>query len=113
MTDSVQKHSWGTEITWTQRDSYYSRILVFETANSSTPMWISQQATCDWFVNSGSFSATWIDTRDGKIYNTALKEGDVFSVEPMKPVKLTVTSDSGSITEVGDQADDRVQLTEK
>jgi len=112
MNDTVRNHSWGTEIVWAKRDQYCGKILVFPKANASTPMWLSSQGSCDWFVNAGSFTVTWIDTESGKIFQTELKEGDVFSCDTMKPAKLTSLVDNSSVTEVGNRDTDVKLLTE-
>lgn len=112
MTNNVKKHSWGVEVVWAKRESYCGKVLIFEQADSSTPMWISNCKQADWFVNSGKFTVTWIDTGNGKVYSKDLSEGDVFHCAVMQPVKLKSLAPNSSITEVNNSADTVMQLTE-
>jgi hypothetical protein len=88
MTDSVQQQDWGTEVTWANHDNYCGKILIFEKANSRTPLHFHINTAKSWFVNAGSFRVTWVDTAEGKSYAKELPEGSTFDVPALMPVML-------------------------
>jgi len=99
--DAVEHKDYGYDIVWVKKDSYYSKISVFEKKYKSN-ISFHKNTSKSWFVNFGNFKVTWIDTVDGKIYSQDLKEGSVFHIAPFCPVGIECLDDKGSITESGD-----------
>lgn len=102
MNNDVEQNNWGYEAVWANEETYGARILMFTKKGNKTPLFFQTETNKSWFVNAGSFSVKWIDTKDGAIYESKLEEGNVFPVEKLKPVSLEALADNSSITEVND-----------
>lgn len=100
MSDTVEKQPWGYEAIWAKGDGYGAKHMMFLKAGNKTDIFFQRKTRKNWFVASGSFSIKWIDTSDGKVYESKLEEGSVFEVPPLKPVCLEALADNSSITEV-------------
>ena len=98
--NNVKKQDWGFEILWTNSQNYCGKLLVFQEANKKTGFFFHKQKDKTWFVNSGKFLYKWIDTSDGKIYQSEIKEGDTYHVPQHKPCFLQSLVANSSITEV-------------
>jgi len=107
MKDNVNKTNWGYEVTWAKQENYVGKMLVFPKAHSCTDLHLYRKAKRTWFVNTGNFKIRWTDTKDAKIYENDLKEGQVFHCDAMKPVQIYALSDDSSITEVSDGTNEK------
>ena len=105
MNDNVEKKDFGYEITWMATDNYVCKILVFDQCNKKTPITFHKETTKSWFVNSGKFKISWIDTKDGKVYEQEVGEGAVFHAPPCMPCGLESLSNEASISQVSDKND--------
>ena len=97
--NNIEKTPYGYNITWIETEFYISKILVFETAKSRTPIHFHKDTTKSWFVNSGKFKLSWISTKDGQLYEKEFNEGTVFHVPPCTPCGLEALEDNSSISE--------------
>jgi hypothetical protein len=100
VSDNVEKHPWGFEAVWANADGYGAKHMMFLQAGSKTDIFFQKKTHKTWFVASGNFSIKWIDTSNGKVFESKLEEGSVFEVETLKPVCLEALADNSSITEV-------------
>lgn len=98
--ENVIQHPWGYELYFAKNKNYCGKILVFHKKYNKTPFIVNKDTDKTFFVNQGLFSVKWIDTTTGKIFQTELKEGDVWHCESMKPSSLEALSDNSSVTEV-------------
>ena len=110
LTGKVDK-GWGYEIIWATTDQYCGKILVFEKAGNKFSMHFHNKKDETWFVNSGKFKLRWIDTRDSKIYEQELNEGDTWHNPPLQPHQLEAMTDGAMIFEAStaDSVEDNVR----
>lgn len=101
--NNIEKTEYGYNITWIETEEYVSKILVFETINSKTPITFHKEIIKSWFINSGSFKITWIDTKDGQLYEKEFGEGTVFHVPPCTPCGLQALSENASISQTSNK----------
>lgn len=93
----VQK-GWGHEEIWVTNEKYCSKFLHFTTdARFSMHFHMHKEET--WYVQSGTFTVLWIDTKDASIHEKLLEAGDVWHNEPLKPHQL-ICHTPGTILEV-------------
>ena len=104
--DSVKQKKYGFEILWADNSNYQGKILVFKAKGAKTDMFCQQTKTKTWFVNGGEFKVRWIDTKDGRVYEQPLKEGEVFNVKPLVPVQLEALAPESTVIEAGSYAED-------
>jgi len=91
---------WGYEIIWATNDQYCGKILVFEKIGSKCSLHFHKAKDETWFVNNGKFIVRWIDTKDAKLYQKELTEGQTWHNPPLQPHQLEALMDNSSITEV-------------
>lgn len=111
MTDKrhgIVEKSWGNELIWANTDTHCAKILVFGVAGSKTSMHFHTEIDKSFFVNSGSFFVTWIDTAKGTITGKSLSEGETWFNPRLQPHQIKAESDGASLTEVsnGDNIND-------
>ena len=111
--NNVEKTPYGYNIKWTETEDYVSKILVFEELNSRTPISFHKETTKSWFINSGKFKITWIDTKNGQIFEKEFGEGTVFHVPACTPCGLQNLTTNASIAETSnkDPIDDTFVLS--
>jgi len=111
LTGKVDK-GWGFEIIWATNDHYCGKILVFEKAGNKFSMHFHKTKDETWFVNSGKFKLRWIDTKDAKIYEQELNEGDTWHNPPLQPHQLEAMTDGAMVFEVStaDSIEDNYRL---
>ena len=105
MSDGFRETNWGYEIAWIKATDYCGKILCFHDAGSKTAMYFHKERTKSWFVNSGQFTARWIDTETAQIYEKTLAEGSVHTVNPMVPHQLESLVPGAMIFEVSNKDD--------
>ena len=91
---------WGYEIIWATNDNYCGKILVFEKAGSKFSMHFHKNKDETWFVNSGKFKITWIDTATAEIKQTILEEGATWHNPTLQPHQLEAMVAGSMIFEV-------------
>lgn len=96
---------WGYELIWASNDKYCGKIMVFTKRGAKFSMHFHKIKDETWFVNSGKFLLSWIDTKDATLYTKEIKEGDTWRNLPLMPHQVQLISEHGSITEVS-TADD-------
>lgn len=106
MSNKVDKTKYGYEIPWASTENYAAKIMVFDNP-TKTDLEFSKDTQKTWFVNSGTFKVRWIDTKDGKLYESEIKEGSVFHIEPLMPVSLEAIIPGSSISEVSTPSKDK------
>ena len=112
MKDNIIKTEYGYEIVWSDTEQYCGKILVFEKANTKTPLHFHKEKSKSWFVNAGKFKVQWVDTTDGKIYAQELPEGGVFHVPALMPIMLESLSPNSAMAETnnGNNTEDYFRL---
>jgi len=111
-TDNVKEKDWGYELTWAKKENYGAKIYVFQKPGK-TPFVMNLQTAKSYFVNAGVFQFRWID-KDGKIFQSEVKEGAVLECLPATPYSLECTTSNGSVTEANSghiENDERVVIT--
>jgi len=91
----------ANELHWSNLEEYSSKILLLEKNESSKFMFHSKTIK-SWFINSGKFVISIIDTKIGSEQSHPLSEGQTLHFPPLTVHKLTVI-EPGSITEVSTQ----------
>lgn len=95
---NVIKHDWGYELVWAKYDTHGGKILVFE-KSANTDFLFFKDIDKTFFVNSGEFIFSWIDTTNGNVYQQNSPEGSVFHVDRLTPYSIKCLKENGSITE--------------
>ncbi len=103
---------WGYELIWATNDKYCGKIMVFEKAGAKFSMHFHKEKEETWFVNNGRFVVRWIDTKDAKLFEKELKEGDTWHNPPLQPHQLEALEPMSSVTEVStaDSVEDNYRL---
>ena len=103
---------WGYELIWATNDKYCGKIMVFEKAGAKFSMHFHKEKEETWFVNNGRFVVRWIDTKDAKLFEKELKEGDTWHNPPLQPHQLEALDPMSSVTEVStaDSVEDNYRL---
>ena len=94
---------WGYELIWATNEKYCGKIMVFEKVGSKFSMHFHKEKDETWFVNNGKFKVRWIDTKEAKLFEKELKEGDTWRNPPLQPHQLEALEPMSSITEVSTQ----------
>ena len=103
---------WGYELIWATNDKYCGKIMVFTKTGNKFSMHFHKEKDETWFINNGKFLLRWIDTKEAKLYQQELKEGDVWRNPPLQPHQLEALEDNSSITEVStpDSVEDNYRI---
>jgi len=92
------KKGWGSEFIWASNNLYCGKFLDFNTGSVSS-MHFHANKTETWFVLSGVFELTMIDTKTSQTNKIYLKFGDIIDLNPLEPHQLKCL-EGGSIIEV-------------
>ena len=103
---------WGYELIWATNEKYCGKIMVFEKVGSKFSLHFHKEKDETWFVNNGRFIVRWIDTKDAKLFEKELKEGDTWHNPPLQPHQLEAIEPMSSVTEVStaDSVEDNYRL---
>lgn len=103
---------WGYELIWATNDKYCGKIMVFEKVGAKFSMHFHKEKDETWFVNSGRFKVRWIDTKEAKLFEKEIKEGDTWHNPPLQPHQLESLEPMSSITEVStpDSVEDNFRI---
>jgi len=103
---------WGYELIWATSDKYCGKIMVFEKVGAKFSMHFNKEKDETWFVNNGKFKVRWIDTKEARLYEKELKEGDTWHNPPLQPHQLEALEAMSSITEVStpDSVEDNYRI---
>ena len=103
---------WGYELIWATNEKYCGKIMVFEKVGSKFSMHFHKEKDETWFVNNGKFKVRWIDTKEAKLFEKELKEGDTWHNPPLQPHQLEALEPMSSITEVStpDSVEDNLRI---
>jgi mannose-6-phosphate isomerase-like protein (cupin superfamily) len=103
---------WGYELIWATNEKYCGKIMVFEKVGSKFSMHFHKEKDETWFVNNGKFKVRWIDTKEAKLFEKELKEGDTWRNPPLQPHQLEALEPMSSITEVStpDSVEDNFRI---
>jgi mannose-6-phosphate isomerase-like protein (cupin superfamily) len=103
---------WGYELIWATSDKYCGKIMVFEKVGAKFSMHFHKEKDETWFVNNGKFKVRWIDTKEARLYEKELKEGDTWHNPPLQPHQLEALEAMSSITEVStpDSVEDNYRI---
>ena len=100
------KTDFGFKLDWATTKDYSASILFFEHIGSKIPMHVARHQEKTWFINSGTFLISWIDTDNGKEHNKIIQEGSVFHIPPMMPVGIESKYASSTIMQVTNIVED-------
>jgi quercetin dioxygenase-like cupin family protein len=89
---------WGYENIWVTCKDYCGKFMHFK-AGKRFSMHFHAQKKETWYVLSGQFEVTMIDTTDASRRTHSLQIGDVWTNEPLSPHQLKCIED-GTIIEV-------------
>lgn len=92
------KKGWGSELIWATNDKYCGKLLEFKTG-AQFSMHFHAQKDETWYILSGKFLVTCIDTTNASTYDKYLNVGDVWHNPPLLPHKITCVEE-GTIIEV-------------
>jgi len=97
---------------WATNDLYCGKIMVFTRAGAKTSMHFHKEKDETWFVNNGKFKVAYIDTKNSKLHEKELNEGEVWRNPPLQPHQLICLSKEGSVTEVStpDSVEDNYRI---
>jgi mannose-6-phosphate isomerase-like protein (cupin superfamily) len=103
---------WGYEVIWTSNDRYAGKILVFTRSGAKMSMHFHKEKEETWFVNSGKFILRWIDTKEARLHERVLSEGDVWHNPPLQPHQLEAMLPDSMIFEVStaDSVEDNYRI---
>jgi len=103
---------WGYELIWATNDKYCGKIMVFEKVGAKFSMHFHKDKDETWFVNNGRFKVRWIDTKEAKLFEKELKDGDTWHNPPLQPHQLEALEPMSSITEVStpDSVEDNFRI---
>lgn len=100
------KKGWGKEIIFASTPEYCGKLLVFDKAGAKCSMHFHLDKHETWYVNKGSFKVTWINTSDGSVDSSILKEGFTWINEQGSPHQLEALEDNSVIFEVSSEDKD-------
>lgn len=89
---------WGSELIWATNDKYCGKMLNFN-SGSKFSMHFHKEKEETWFVISGKFTVTYIDTKTATQHVKHLEAGSVWHNEPLLPHQLHCIEE-GVIVEV-------------
>lgn len=89
---------WGSEEIWATNDSYCGKFMNFD-AGRRFSMHFHESKDETWYVLSGRFQVTVIDTRDASRVTHDLGPGDVWHNPPLVPHQLFCV-EAGTVIEV-------------
>lgn len=89
---------WGYEDIWVSNDLYCSKFMYFN-KDAKFSMHFHDEKTETWYVISGRFVVSWIDTADATINYVVLKKGDTWHNSRLQPHQL-ICEEEGCILEV-------------
>lgn len=94
----IQNKGWGSENIWATNDLYCGKLLHFNTgAKFSMHFHANKDET--WYVLSGRFLVSYIDTKTSVIHDQYLEVGDTWHNPPLLPHRL-ICVESGTVIEV-------------
>jgi mannose-6-phosphate isomerase-like protein (cupin superfamily) len=89
---------WGSELIWATNDNYCGKLLNF-TPGKKFSMHFHAIKDETWYVMSGKFLVSYIDTKDATLYDKYLNVGDTWHNTPLMPHQLYCIEE-GTIIEV-------------
>jgi mannose-6-phosphate isomerase-like protein (cupin superfamily) len=89
---------WGNELIWATNDMYCGKLLNF-TPGKKFSMHFHAIKDETWYVMSGKFLVSYIDTKDATLYDRYLNVGDTWHNPPLMPHQLYCIEE-GTIIEV-------------
>jgi mannose-6-phosphate isomerase-like protein (cupin superfamily) len=89
---------WGSELIWATNDKYCGKLLNF-TPGKKFSMHFHAIKDETWYVMSGKFLVSYIDTKDATLYDKYLNVGDIWHNTPLMPHQLYCIEE-GTIIEV-------------
>jgi len=96
--NGLVEKGWGSEFIFATNDKYCGKFMNFhEGAKFSMHFHSHKDET--WYVSRGKFIVRCIDTKDSKIYEKELNEGDTWHNPPLLPHQL-ICVERGTIIEV-------------
>jgi mannose-6-phosphate isomerase-like protein (cupin superfamily) len=92
------KKGWGHELIWATNDKYCGKIMKFD-RDAQFSMHFHAEKDETWYVLSGQFVVSYIDTKNASIHEQFLDVGDVWHNPPLLPHQLRCITE-GSVMEV-------------
>ena len=113
----VVPKAWGEEI-WIHNDNEYcGKILRFFNKGNKFSLHYHILKKESWYVSSGKFLYTWLDTEKGIEHSTEIEKGTCILIERGFPHQLTALKDMSEIFEVStehfDQDSYRIRVGDK
>lgn len=101
---------WGSEFIFATTDNYCGKLLNFK-AGSQFSMHFHAEKDETWYVLSGRFLVSYIDTANAKASDRYLEVGETWHNPPLLPHRITCI-DEGTIIEVStpDSVEDNYRI---
>jgi mannose-6-phosphate isomerase-like protein (cupin superfamily) len=96
--EGVVKKGWGSELIWATNDKYCGKFMNFK-QGAKFSMHFHKEKDETWFVLTGKFLVTWIDTENASEHVEELNEGDTWHNPPLVPHRITCLVE-GTVVEV-------------
>lgn len=96
--EGVVEKGWGSELIWVTNDKYCGKFMNFK-QGAKFSMHFHKEKDEAWFVLTGKFLVTWIDTEDASEHVKELNEGDTWHNPPLVPHRITCLEE-GTVIEV-------------
>lgn len=90
----ILKKGWGHEIVFANNEEYCGKILNFD-KKSKFSMHYHMIKDETWYVVSGKFRLTLIDTKNADYIIREISHGDIIHIKPGQPHQLEVLDDDG------------------
>jgi mannose-6-phosphate isomerase-like protein (cupin superfamily) len=94
------KKGWGKEVIFANNKDYCGKLLVFDKEGACGSMHYHMIKDETWYVQSGKFKVSFIDTRTATVNVTFLNVGDIWHNPPGFPHCLEAMEDNSVIFEV-------------
>ena len=106
----IVEKAWGHEDIWVTNDHYCSKFMHFN-EGSKFSMHFHKEKIETWYIISGLFELTWIDTNDASFSIITLKEGDTWHNHFLVPHQLRCLK-KGTVLEVStaDSVEDNYRI---
>ncbi|MGC6403649.1 MAG: hypothetical protein ACON5A_00215 [Candidatus Comchoanobacterales bacterium] len=98
--EGMVSKGWGHELIWATNEHYCGKLLVFSKAGNRFSMHFHREKDETWFVQSGRFKLTWINTENAQVHTQILQSGESWRNLPLVPHQLEALEDNSTIIEV-------------
>jgi mannose-6-phosphate isomerase-like protein (cupin superfamily) len=104
--------TWGHESIFVTNDKYTGKFMMFKNPGDKTSMHFHKEKHETWYCMGGVFEIKMTDTTDGTVSSFTLLEGEVMTIEPLKPHQIIALQADSVILEIStpDSVEDNYRL---